>query len=232
MKQPTPSLLGMSVAMTVAALSLGACSAGAPAPSASPAASASTDVAGESTTTTSGAAGTTTGTVVSSVAGADLTAACSIVRGWNTAPDDGGLALSPGELSEVRAGRHSCYDRVVFDVDGPDPVGFVVRYVPVVTADGSGEAVPVPGSAALEVIVRAPYAGTSDPQAWPDMPRVGDELVPSTDVSGWRALRSVAFAGSFEGQSTIAVGVREKSSFRAWVSESAGGQKVVLDIAH
>ncbi|WP_449657968.1 AMIN-like domain-containing (lipo)protein [Amycolatopsis eburnea] len=29
----------------------------------------------------------------------------------------------------VRAGRPTCFDRVVFDVNGPAPAGFAVRYV-------------------------------------------------------------------------------------------------------
>jgi hypothetical protein len=157
---------------------------------------------------------------------------CSVVRDWNTAPDDGGLTLSPAPLTQVRVGRHTCYDRVVFDVAGRDPVGFIARYVPVVRADGSGESVPVAGTGALEMVVRAPFIGTDDPQAWQDMPRVGDELVPTTQLSGWTALRSVTFAGSFEGQSTIAIGVHDKRSFRVWTSGTGDQQRVILDIAH
>jgi hypothetical protein len=63
--------------------------------------------------------------------------------------------MNPAPLYLVRAGRHACYDRVVFDVIGPYPVGFVARYVPVVTSDARGDAVPVAGNAALEVVVRA-----------------------------------------------------------------------------
>jgi hypothetical protein len=40
----------------------------------------------------------------------------------------------------------------------------------------------------------------------------------------------VAFAGSFEGQTTLAVGVRDTRPFRIWVSSDQGYQHVILDI--
>jgi hypothetical protein len=41
----------------------------------------------------------------------------------------------------------------------------------------------------------------------------------------------VAFAGSFEGQTTVAVGVRERRPFRVWISGERHYRHVVLDIA-
>jgi hypothetical protein len=157
---------------------------------------------------------------------------CSLVDSWTTAPDDGGLTYTPAPLSQVRAGRHACYDRVVFDVEGADPVGFFASYVPVVRADGSGEEVPVAGTAALEVVVRAAYLGSDDPTTWQEMPRTGDDLMATSELAQWNALRGVAFAGSFEGQTTFAVGVQGKRAFRVWTLASANGQRVILDIAH
>jgi hypothetical protein len=222
MKQRGSRVTRAVVTTAVAGVVLGACSqTPTPAPTATPApvAKATADA----------------GTKVANVAAADpgrKEVDCSIVRGWNSAPDDGGLTLSPAPLTQVRVGRHSCYDRVVFDVAGRDPVGFIARYVPVVRADGSGESVPVAGTGALEMVVRAPFIGTDDPDSWQDMPRVGDELVPTTQLSGWTALRSVTFAGSYEGQSTIAIGVQDKRSFRVWTSGTGAQQRVILDIAH
>jgi hypothetical protein len=73
---------------------------------------------------------------------------------WGTSLQES--ASSTGaEFCGVRSGRHDGYDRVVFDVKGADPVGYHVRYVDSVHADGSGEPVPVAGDAALEVIVHA-----------------------------------------------------------------------------
>jgi hypothetical protein len=42
----------------------------------------------------------------------------------------------------------------------------------------------------------------------------------------------VTFAGSFEGQSTIAVGVGEERPFRVWVIGDESYRRMILDIAH
>jgi hypothetical protein len=159
-------------------------------------------------------------------------ATCAETRGWTTALDDGGLAMSRSAFYLARAGRHACYDRVVFDVNGSDKVGFVARYVPVVQADASGQPVPVPGRAALEVVIRAPIGDGSGDQGWKDMPRVGDPLISPSSVASFQSLRAVTFAGSFEGQTTVAVGVTQKRPFRVWSMRDADNQHVILDIAH
>src|SRR4051812_48602982 len=59
-------------------------------------------------------------------------------------------ASTTGSLVGVRSGRHECYDRLVIDVSGPAS-GYRVEYVAAVTADGSGQAVPLRGGARLQV---------------------------------------------------------------------------------
>ena len=220
-----------SMAVAVAALSLGACSqspADSPTPEPGSAAPRADGQAATAGAVPAGVAQVGAGAVPAR----DPASRCTMTAAWNTAPDDGGFALSPAELTDVRVGRHACYDRVVFDVDGSDPVGFTASYVPVVQADGSGQEVPVEGDAALQVVIRAPYLGTHDPEAWDDMPRAGDDLVAASQLSGWNALRGVVFAGTFEGQSTLAVGIQEKRAFRVWTLDSPDRQRVILDIAH
>jgi hypothetical protein len=64
----------------------------------------------------------------------------------------------------------------------------------------------------------------------PDAPSYPAEL---TDVTGFRTLRQVAWAGSFEGQSTIALGVRAQLPFRAFILTGPGtGSMLVVDVAH
>ena len=58
-------------------------------------------------------------------------------------------------LTGLRVGRHASFDRVVFQLDGPIPSYYSVRYVPVVRLDGSGAPLPLRGRAFLEVVVRA-----------------------------------------------------------------------------
>jgi hypothetical protein len=159
---------------------------------------------------------------------------CPAERGWGTRPVSGSAAMSEAPLYLTRVGRHECFDRVVFDINGPRAVGFAARYVPVVLADASGKPVPVAGRAALEVTVRAPVYGTDNlghqPRRTP--PTVGESLITPAAISGWPSLRAVRFAGSFEGQTTVAVGARERLPFRAFVTSDGSYQHLVLDIAH
>jgi hypothetical protein len=187
-----------------------------------------------STSTTSATPAPSTTSTTSSTG----SAGCTETRTWTTGSSEAGV-MFPDEVYLVRPGRHACFDRVVFDVngvvDGPDAVGFHVAYVDGdVQADGSGEPVPTAGDAALEVIVRAPAQGTGTTGHQPGrvLARLGDALVTADQVAGWRALREVAFAGSFEGQTTFAVGVDGRLPFRAGSFEADGYTHVYVDVAH
>jgi hypothetical protein len=129
---------------------------------------------------------------------------------------------STGELTGIRAGRHDCYDRLVFDVRGPVD-GFWVSYVDEVTEDGSGLPVPLRGGAKLLVAVQAPaYDEAGNPTyTYPDKA----ELV---NVAGFQTFRQVAWAGSFEGQTSVGLGVRARLPFRVFTLPG----RVVVDVAH
>ncbi len=106
--------------------------------------------------------------------------------------------------------------------------GYDVRYVPMVYQDGSGDPVPVRGGARLRVVPRAP-AYDAHGAATCDVCR-GPRVV---DVSGFSTFRHVAWAGSFEGQSTLALGVRARLPFRVFTLDGpGGGSRVVVDVAH
>jgi hypothetical protein len=64
--------------------------------------------------------------------------------------------MTPAPIYLARAGQHECYDRVLFDINGPADAGYTTKYVPVVRADASGAPVPVEGRAALQISVRDP----------------------------------------------------------------------------
>ncbi|QBI56435.1 AMIN-like domain-containing (lipo)protein [Streptomonospora litoralis] len=161
-------------------------------------------------------------------------ASCGITESWTLSADvDPGSSGAP--VRDVRAGRHECFDRVVVDVHGTAATGFDVSYVPEVKAQGSGKPVPVAGNAALRMIVRSPAQGT--PGGGTDqepLASVGEHFVPEDGLADWGSLRSVRFAGSFEGQTTVALGAREKLPFRAFarLDEDRDVRTVVVDIAH
>lgn len=139
-------------------------------------------------------------------------------------------AYTGKHVTGVRAGRHQCFDRLVVDVDaqGKGRPGFRVRYVDEVGFDGSGDPLTLRGGARLQVIVHAPAYDEGGRATYrPDDPM---ELV---DVGGYSTFRQAAWAGSFEGQSTIGLGVRARLPMRAFMLRGpGGGHRVVVDVAH
>jgi hypothetical protein len=127
----------------------------------------------------------------------------------------------------VRAGQHSCYDRLVIDLSRPVSRA-TVAYTSQVLSDGSGIVVPLRGGARLQIVVTAP---SYDAQGQPTyLPANRRELV---DVTGYRTFRQVASAGSFEGQTTFGLGVRARLPMRAFLLQGPGsGARLVIDVAH
>jgi hypothetical protein len=152
------------------------------------------------------------------------TPSCSIR--WGSLPK-ASPSSTEDPLFNVRAGRHACFDRVVFDVNGLYTPGYQVAYVPAVAQDGSGDVVPVRGGATLRVVIHAPaYTPDYDPL----LPPAGSSVA---DVRNFSTLRDVVMAGSFEGQTTVGVGVRARLPFRVFVLPGPGEMnRVVLDVAH
>jgi hypothetical protein len=126
-------------------------------------------------------------------------------------------------VAAVRAGRHDCYDRLVLDVRGARSLGtWQARYVRSVTQDPSGRPVALRGGAFLQISVGATQGYRSS-----------SELA---NVSGFTTFRQVAAAGSFEGVTSVGLGVRAKLPFRVvtmtGIPGSTNGVRVVVDVAH
>jgi hypothetical protein len=155
---------------------------------------------------------------------------CGETQDWST-DDTQAEPTTTDALHQVRAGKHDCYDRVVLDLEGPADVGYLVGYVPAVTTDGSGAPVEVEGGAALQVIVRAPTRELGG-EGQQKPAETGDYVYTADQLADWASLRAVRFAGSFEGQSTLAVGVREKLPFHVSTTVDGKTRKLVIDIAH
>jgi hypothetical protein len=137
----------------------------------------------------------------------------------------GAKSVSPtefGQLVGLRAGRNDCYDRLVFDVSGPVD-GYFVSYVDAVTEDPTGDAVPLRGGAKLAVTVQAPSYTPSGTPTYVYANRA--ELV---NVAGYQTFRQVAWAGSFEGSTSVGLGVRARLPFRVFTLPG----RVVVDVAH
>ena len=146
---------------------------------------------------------------------------------WGSLPKTAKITET-APIVNVRAGQHTCFDRMVVDVRAGGADGYFVKYVDTVRQDGSGFAVPLRGGARLEVVVVA--AAYDDSYRPTYGPANRSELV---KVAGWQTFRQIAWAGSFEGQSTIGLGVRARLPFRVFVLQGPGaGSRFVIDVAH
>ena len=155
---------------------------------------------------------------------------CGITWG-STAKSLAGTDARNDYLTGIRSGQHACYDRLVIDLANASGYNnYAVRYVDQVRMDGSGSVVPLRGGAKLSIVVRStPYDLAGRVTYRPAKP---SELV---NVAGYRTFRQAAWAGAFEGQTTIGLGVRARLPFRAFVTPGPSGSgivRVVIDVAH
>ena len=78
--------------------------------------------------------------------------------------------------------------------------------------------------------IDAIHAHGSDAQKATYLPKNRKEVV---DVTGYRTFSQVAWAGSFEGQTTIGLGVRARLPYRVFVLDGPGNRtRLVVDVAH
>jgi len=129
-------------------------------------------------------------------------------------------------LTNVRAGRHRCFDRLVIDLKGKRP-GYDVRYGAVYT-EGKGDRVPLRGYD-MRIVVKAPAYNSKGQSTY--NPRNRSNIV---NVKNFDTFRQVAWAGSFEGQTTIGLGVRARLPFRVFTLTGPGANQsmLVIDVAH
>ncbi|GGK57052.1 AMIN-like domain-containing (lipo)protein [Ornithinimicrobium pekingense] len=148
---------------------------------------------------------------------------------WGSLAKANAVSHTTGTLSGVRSGRHDCFDRLVLDVAKvPRSLSYDVRYVTTVREDGSGRAVPLKGDADLRIVLRAPAYDDQGRATF--TPRSRTNVV---DVTGYSTFRQVAWAGSFEGQTTLGLGVRARLPMRVFVLDGPGdGARLVIDVAH
>jgi hypothetical protein len=149
---------------------------------------------------------------------------------WGSLAKDGtGQSLpGAGALTNVRAGQHDCYDRLVIDFNGPAS-GYHVEYVGGVPQQALGNDLVLRGGAFLNIVLRT-TAYNIDTGAATYAPENRTELV---NVQGWRTLQQVSFGGSFEGYTTVGVGVRARLPFRVFTLPGPdSASRLVIDVAH
>ncbi|HKA85033.1 MAG TPA: hypothetical protein VKD21_14270 [Acidimicrobiales bacterium] len=153
---------------------------------------------------------------------------------WGSLPEQDSHYTS-ASITNLRAGRHACFDRLVIDLGprrpglpGTDAAGYQVRYVSQLTSDPSGRPIPLAGGAALSIVV---HARANDDNNSPTY-RPADARH-AVSVAGFSTFRQVVFDGTFEGQTQIGLGVRARLPFRVIsLAGPGGGARLVVDVAH
>lgn len=145
---------------------------------------------------------------------------------WGSLPETVSTTTS-AQVENLRSGRHDCYDRLVIDLRG-EVTGYSVSYVSRVATLGSGKVVPLSRGADLQILIEAAAYDQNGDATY--SPRTPSRAV---NVTGYRTFRQVAYAGSFEGQTLIGLGVRARLPMRAFVLDGPGdGSRLVIDVAH
>ena len=171
----------------------------------------------------------TGGSTTMSVASAPF---CGIY--WGSLPKVPSIPLSYGVISNVRSGQHDCYDRLVFDVQGPVG-GYKVQYDPDHTMYSTSGDYPR-GGAYLMIWINNVVVPRPAPSHASTAVVNPDEV---TDVTGYRTFRQVKEliygpqglngpAGDL-----FALGVRARLPFRVITLDGPGANsRLVIDVAH
>lgn len=158
----------------------------------------------------------------STVPAASPATACATVY-WGSLPK-AVPTYSSATVHDVRTGRHSCYDRLVIDLNGKN-VGYSVKYVDNLYEPGSGKKVNLSGGAKLAITAHAPaYDAKGNPTYLP-----GSKV----RTLNYSTFRQLAYLGSFEGQTEWGLSTRALLPMRAFVLDGPGqGSRLVVDVAH
>ena len=124
-------------------------------------------------------------------------------------------------LVAVRTSAQDGFDRVVFEYSGTGTPGWTARYDDDPAQQGSGDAVEVPGSTALVVLVEGAGLPTDTGVDFYGGPRrlAGDDLAVVTEV---------AVGSTFEGVDDHVVGTTDQQPFRVFSLEDP--PRVVVDV--
>src|SRR5215207_4408916 len=158
---------------------------------------------------------TALGVVLLAPAGPAAASYCGIT--WGSLAKSGTHDATLDTLRDVRAGEHACFDRLVIDLArAPHFTAYKVQYG-TAHQQGSGNAIPLRGTD-MEIVLQSPAYDTNGRPTF--SPVSTSDVV---DVSGFRTFEQVAWGGSFEGSTTLGLGVRARLPFRVTVLDGSPG---------
>lgn len=164
--------------------------------------------------------------LIAGLSGGGVAQAATCNTAWGSRPKSAGPDSGAWHyVTNVRTGRHACFDRMVVDVSAATATGFVVSYVDTISTDPEGIPISFPKSGAkLQITV---YAQNHKGNTLTYPAQTGKSL-PGVNLAGYSTFREAKFAGSFEDTTTIGLGVRARLPFTAFKN----GTNVVIDVAH
>jgi len=128
----------------------------------------------------------------------------------------------PAILADVRTGKHSGFDRVVFEFKGSELPGYYIEYVgEPITQCGSGTAVELTGTGGLEIRFTPAQAHTDRGQ--PTLFFSDNEQNPNYDM-----IKQLKSTCDFEGNVTWVLGVSKANKYRVLTFENP--TRLALDI--
>jgi hypothetical protein len=124
-------------------------------------------------------------------------------------------------VTNLRAGRHGGYDRVVIDISGK-LTGYQVGYVQRLVTDGQGAPVHLQGNAFLAI--RLTPAAAHD--------EAGHSVYQGSakQVLSMPALLGTAFTGDFEGHVSFGLALSKHTDFRVFTLSAPS--RLVIDVRH
>jgi len=149
-------------------------------------------------------------------------AVATLVSGAVIVPSaDAQPAPSFSQLTNIRTGRHTTYDRVVLDFRGPVPSSFRDQWVRQLTADPSGKPISLPGNRFLSVSMQ--NASAVDLSGRPTY--TGRRTFRTFAL---RNIEAVTITGDFEHVLSIGIGARHTSWVRVFTLTAPS--RLVVDI--
>lgn len=121
-------------------------------------------------------------------------------------------------VTDVRAGSHSGFDRVVFDLEGEGEPGWFIDLTKSAAQQGSGTPITFTGTSALNVNID----GTIYPF------EAGRELPNLSTSEGAGNITEVISAGTFEGRSQFIVGLNNAVPYSVQVLDNP--KRLVIDL--
>ena len=178
------------------------------------------------------------GTLTVAAAPAQAAPAPCNYAGWNNGLKN---ATNPTEgfVSDIDAGRHRCYERIVIRRSGDSWPGYDIRYVNAAYTDGEGAYVPMgAGNKVLRVMIDSPAYNHFGMATTPNVAKKNLRTWTNAAHTKWATINFGSYhrikvgkwLGSFEGQSSFALGIKgEKRKFRVFTANSH--RDLVIDVA-